>query len=59
MLDRAQERQSDTCLRCGAGPERLVTQRVSGLERGYVRITQCQACGHSTHQSILDHAAKE
>lgn len=52
MLAWPKLQQQEDCPRCGAGPEKLVTQRVSGMERGFVRITQCQACGHSTHSNV-------
>lgn len=51
MLANSQMRQRG-CPRCGAGPDKVVTQRVSALERGYVSISQCEVCGYSTHQTV-------
>ena len=47
LLQSTSSQRPDTCPRCGADPDKIYNQRVAGLERGYVNILQCQACGYS------------
>ena len=53
MLDQSMQRQSAGCPRCGAGPEKICTHRVGGMERGYVQILRCDSCGYSSHNDLI------
>ena len=56
MLDRTRQ-QHDGCPRCGAAPERTVTRRVAGMERGFVHVFECQSCGYVTCKDVPQQAS--